>query len=64
MATGGVPFFRLLGVISVDDKDAKGKVTDFDKETKKTADNSEKSFGKMKSAAAALGAVLATTFAA
>lgn len=63
MAAGGVPFFRLLGVISIDDKDAKGKVKDFDKETKKTADNSEKSFDKMKGAAKALGAALATTFA-
>ena len=63
MASGGVPFFRLLGVISIDDKDAKGKVKDFDKETEKAADNSEKSFDKMKGAAKALGAVLATTFA-
>ena len=63
MASGGVPFFRLLGIISIDDKDAKGKVKDFDKETKNAADNSEKSFDKMKGAAKALGAALAATFA-
>ena len=63
MASGGVPFFRLLGVISIDNKDAKGKMKDFEKETKKTADDTDKSFDKMKGAAKALGAVLATTFA-